>query len=87
MSRCCGSFAEQTTASLDQLARFFGVSRSGVVRFTDEMVAQGWISKKSLVRGEQPYVWLRTAGAKHSGLDFSPVKPTLSTVAPSACDH
>ena len=54
--------------------------RSDVVRFTDEMVAQGWISKKSLVRGEQPYVWLRTAGAKHSGLDFSPVKPTLSTV-------
>lgn len=73
--------SEQTTVTLDQLARFFGIYLSDVVRFTDEMVNQGWIHKRRLVKGEEPYVWQRAAGAEHAGLDFSPVKPTLATVA------
>lgn len=72
--------SEQNAVTLDQLGRFFGVYVSDMARFVEEMRAQGWLEARLLIRGDLPWVWLRGKGAKHAGLGFSAMKPSLHTV-------
>lgn len=73
--------SEQNGVTLVQLARFFGIYVSDMARFVEEMCAQGWLEMRPLVKGDSPWVWLRGKGARHAGLGFSAVKPSLRTVA------
>jgi hypothetical protein len=72
--------SEQNALTMDQLARFFGIYLSDMGRFVEEMRRQGWVRVKSLVKGDHPWVWLRTSGAEHAGLGFTLAKPALTTL-------
>jgi hypothetical protein len=72
--------SEQNAVTLTQLARFFGVYVADMARFVEEMRAQGWIEVRRLIKGDSPWVWLRGKGARHAGLGFSAVRPSLRTV-------
>lgn len=73
--------SEQNAVPLDQLARFFDVYLSDMVRAAEEFRRRGWVEVERLIGGEYPWVWLRNAGDQLAGTGFSTERPRVWSLA------
>lgn len=55
--------ADQGGIPTDQLARFLGRSLADTEEVVDQLVAQNFVGRESLLAGEQQWIWVKKAGA------------------------
>lgn len=69
--------AEQFAIPMDLLAAFLEVDRSVAERVVDEFVSREWVREKQFFANDQPWVWLRKAGAEHCGAPIRAKRPAI----------
>lgn len=72
--------SEQIGIRRDQAARFLNVDYDDVVALVDEMAAPElrWVRCEEMLKGEEPWLWLRRAGVELAGTGYGYKKPKLS---------
>lgn len=70
--------AEQFAIPMDLFAAFLRVDRPAAERMADDFVTRGWLRKRQFFASDEPWVWLRKAGAEHCGAPIRAKKPAIN---------
>lgn len=70
--------AEQFAIPMDLFAAFLRVDRPAAERIVDEFANRKWVKEKRFFASDEPWVWLRKAGAEHCGAPVRAKKPAIN---------
>lgn len=69
--------AEQVAIPMDLLAEFLRFSYEETERLMERFAKYRWVGAKKFLVNDETWVWLREAGAKHSGTGFRAMAPKM----------
>ncbi len=76
-----GLIAEQGAIPVDQLVRFLRVKPTEGPKIVNQLRDTGCVEIKTLVAGDEPWLWLNSRGARQANTELAAMKPAINRLA------